>query len=273
MVLGGIVPPLGLALLLLLPFLRRSWDQRALGGYGALAVGLGLALGVVFLLGGFDGVRRPVSVTQKLCWFGVAGALAGVVDGLLGSRRWPKILLRVGVPAGLLWWYLGFQREHHWTGKETALFIPAFAAGMGLLWTALEALATRRPGPSLALAWAASLGATGGALAVGGSSSLGQIAGALAAATGAAVIVTAWSRKLSISGLGAPIAFVLGGLVLGGHYAAELPTSSALLCLAGPLLPSLVELLSLNQSKPWLAGLLRLILGLTPPLLAAWLAY
>jgi hypothetical protein len=271
--LAGIVPPFVLALLVLLPLLRRSIEAQALGGHGALALGFGMAAGVVFLLGGIEGVLHPVSVTQKLAWLGAASAVAGMIDGLLGQRKGLRAALRLLVPGALFAWLLRFQIENAWSNSQAWIWIPALALGAALLWTALDAMASRRPGPSLALAWAASIGATGAALAASRSNSLGQMAGALAAALSAALLVVLWNRRLSLSGLGAPLAIVLGGLLLAGHFAAELSARGAALCASGMILPAAVELLLPLQARPRLAASLRVALALAPPLLATWLAY
>jgi hypothetical protein len=80
------------------------------------------------------------------------------------------------------------------------------------------------------------------------------------------------NRRLAARGAGGPLALALSGVLLAGHFAAELPASSALLCALGPLLPGLVELLPVRRS-PLLGGALRVALALAPALLALWLAY
>lgn len=281
-VLGGIAPPFALALLFLLPRLRRAGDasraEAGIGPLGALGLGLGVALGSLFLLGGLDAVLRPVSVTQKLAWLALAGGLAGALDVFLGARSGlhlaARVALRAGVPAAALWWMLGFLRASRFeAAAEYALWIAAAAAAVGLLWSALDLLGALRPGPSLPIAWTASVAATGATLVVARSAALGQTAGALASAVGALALAALLNRRLAARGAGGPVALILSGLLLAGHFAAELSATGALLCAAGPLLPALVELLPLRRTQPFTALALRVILAVVPPLCAAWLAY
>jgi hypothetical protein len=279
--LGGVAPPFALALLLLLPRLRRGDASRAeagIGPLGALGLGLGTALGSVFLLGGLDGVLRPVSVLQKMAWLALAGGLAGALDVFLGARPGlhlaARVVLRAGVPAAALWWLLGFLRASRFEGTaEYALWIAAAAAAVGLLWSALDLLGALRPGPGLPIAWAASVAVTGGALVAARSASLGQTAGALAAALAALALVALVNRRLAARGAGGPVALALSGLLLAGHFAAQLSAPGALLCAIAPLLPALVELLPLRRTRPFTALVLRVILAVGPALFAAWLAY
>jgi len=280
-VLGGIVPPFAIAVAFLLPRLRRAGDaSRAEGGIGvlgALGLGLALAVGTAFLLGGFEGVRRPVSVLQKLAWLGLAGGVGGALDLALGARDPARLaaraLLRVGLPATLLWWFLGFVRAQGGGGEvEAALWIGALAAGVALLWSGLDFLGGLRPGPSLPIAWAASAGGAGLALLLSSSASLGQTAGALASALAGLAAVALANRHLSARGAGGPTALALAGLLLAGRYAADLTALGALLCAVAPLLPGLVELLPVRRS-PRTAGALRVLLAAAPPLYAAWLAH
>ncbi|MEM7307243.1 MAG: hypothetical protein AAF682_11265 [Planctomycetota bacterium] len=271
--LGGIVPPIAVSSLCLAPLLRRGdGTPRAAGLYGALALGLGAAAGSLFVLGGFEGVQRPVSVLQRLFWVGGIGAAAGVVEALLAKRTLLRVAARLAITGGLFYWILGFVREHQWEGNEAVMWMTGLTLATCAVWTALDAIAKRRPGPGLPLALCAAVSGTAGALAISGSGSLGQTAGALAAALGPAFVLCALRRDVTLERALAPFALLFACLLLGGHYAADLPASAALLCGASPLLAGLVLLLS-GRLRPWLAVVAALIVVLAATGGAAWLGY
>jgi hypothetical protein len=279
--LGGILPPFALALAALLPRLvlarGASEAERGIGPLGSLGLGLGVLLGSVFLLGGFEALAQPVSVVQKVAWVAAAAGAAGAVEISLGARGpvnlVPRGLLRLLVPAAALSWYLAFLIERPGAGLSAWITVLGSAIAIALLGLALDFLAALRPGPGLPIAWTAAVAIGALTLLFAGSASLAQTQGALAACLGALALAAGVRRRLSARGAGVPVSLALGALLAGGAFAAELPLLCAVLLGLALLAPGLVELLPLRRSRPLLADGLRVALALAPALAALALAY
>jgi hypothetical protein len=286
-ILRGAVPPFVVALILLLPLVRRGGaagrdsasgasGAPGVGALGALALGLGALAGTGFVVGAVEPLLHPVSVQHKLAWAALAAALFGLVDQALGTRGPGRIavrtVLRFALPAGFLWWFLATRRQHVWSTAEAWAWTSAFAAAIAVLATGIDLLAARRPGPSVPLALCAALAVAGGALVAGRTAAYGQIAGTMSAALGAAVVVALLHPGLSLRGAGVPVALFLGCLVLAGHTTGELAARTAIAVFAAPLAPALVELVPL-RAHPRAAGALRVVLAALPGLVLVWMTY
>lgn len=273
--LAGVAPPALVALGAGLAFLRRpdaaAADAGASGRPAAVALGLGFLAALITILG-HDVLMRPNSVLPKLGWVALAGSLWGLLEA---SPRLPGFLrppLRLALSAGLCWWLLSFMREHHWEGAEVAGWLGALSVTLAVVWSAVQPLAVRSAGLSLPLALALLAAGTGGALNLAGSASLAQLAGALGVGTGVLALV-AWRRGAVALGRGglAPYALLLGGAILGGRYAAELPPSAAWVLAGAPLALWAAELCP--AARPRTRGLVRVLLMVAAGGVAAWLAY
>ena len=117
----------------------------------------------------------------------------------------------------------------------------------------------------------------GAAQSAGGSSGVTEHvsatgAGALGVGTGVLSLI-AWRRGAVALGRGglAPYALLLGGAILGGRYAAELPPSAAWVLAGAPVTLWLAELCP--ASRPRTRGAIRVSLMIAAGALAAWLTY
>ena len=219
-------------------------------------------------------MTRPVSFNQRLFWVGLGAGVLGLLEAAVAARPAARLALRLAAVGGLYWWLFGFLRRSAWEALPTALAgVGSYALGTAILGWCYDRVARRSPGPGLSLAWSLSVGAIALALTLGRSASFGQSAGALAAALGAGVAVGLWNRSLHLSGAGGALALILSVLVLGGFHLAELTAVAAGLCLAGPLAPAAVDALALAKTRPRTALVLRILLAVLLPSVAAWLTY
>jgi hypothetical protein len=267
---AGIVPPVLVAACTLLVARRgRELPRWSL----ALAIGLGTAAGFVGTHG-WPGDPRAADVKTSLCWGALGLAAAGALLDALAARRagWLAMALRAALGFALAWYVLDFMRSFQW--KEAAwIWCSALGAGALLTALALQPLARERGARSpagLTLGWTLASGLAAAALLAGRSASLAQLAGALASALAGLALVQSRHRA-GWPGGGAVSVFVLlhQGFLWAGHFAAELPATSAVLAGVAPLGGWLGELRALPlASRRWLSWLGIGLLGGA----ALWLA-
>jgi hypothetical protein len=279
-VLRGVVPPFVVAFVLLLPRLASGAGKGAapggIGALGALALGLGAALGTGFVVGALDPLLHPVSMQHKLAWAALAAGAVGFVDQVLGVKSPGRIalrtVLRFALPAAFLWWFLANRRDRAWSTAEAWLWTSIFAAAIAALGTGIDLIAARRPGASIPCALTAALAVAAAALVAARAASYGQFAGAMSAALGATVAIALLKPALPARGAGMAVALFLGCLMLAGHYTSELAAKTALAVFAAPLAVVPAELLPLKE-RPALAGALRVALAMLPGLVLIWMTY
>jgi len=141
------------------------------------------------------------------------------------------------------------------------------------LWTSLERLAQRRPGPSLPLAlWAACAG-TAVVLLQNRSALQAQLAGSLAAALGAAIVVSFLVRGAHLAtGAIAILALVVSALLRQATIY-DLPTPCWALVALAFAAPWLGEIPALRQRSPLLAGAVAFLGAVVPTAIAAWIVH
>ena len=239
--LAGVLPPalVGAALLALA---WRVWRPRGSvpaapsSAWGApLAFGLGYAAAHAAIHGTAPPLSLELDVKETLAWAGIAVALVGL--GLARGSAAGK-LLAGALALALPWVLLDFQRGARWSTGVALLWTGLFGSVLALGGLSAEALARRLPGLLAPLLWMAVGTAAALSLVLGASGSLGQLAGALAAVAGAALVLALRQPRPGLAGGGAFAAWLLiGGLLLAGVYAAELPPGSAVLLALAPHAP------------------------------------
>lgn len=273
-ILAALVPAAVAAVLLALVF--RVWRRgsAAGGAHGSIPVALAAAFcsGAV-LLYGWPTVP-PVAATDWLFLLLVGVAALAAVDA---SWRAPTaVRWLVGLAVSLAVPRLLFQQmlTHTWTGADGWIWTGSLGVALFVVWTGLETLASRVPGPFLPLALTLVASTAALALLTSGSALLGQLAGALAAGLGALFLLTLLRRDLAIARGGVAVpAVALGGLVGIGYFYAELPWTAALLLLGAPLLGWLGELRPLRRLGPWSALAIRTLLVVPALAGAIWVVF
>lgn len=247
MALTGILPPIALALPIVLVAWRPLGRARSKPGGalerlgGPLAIGLGYLAGHVALIG-WPPLALDVELKHGLFYLALAATLGGVFEA---GRGRASLGLRAVLALATPWYLLDFVREYRWGTGEGVLWTLGIGTGLWLLLGATEVLAGRRSGALSPSAWLLTGCLGAGALHASGSSSLAQLTGAWTSVAGVLVVAAALRPRVSLSGgAGLPLVLLLAGGVLGGHYTGELAATSTLLLLLAPL-------------GPWLAGASR----------------
>ncbi|MCY2961709.1 MAG: hypothetical protein NTY35_16230 [Planctomycetota bacterium] len=269
----GILIPAVLAGIVLLVSARRARtkpdEPRPVAGALALGAGYLVAHGGLVGIPPLPGSGNTVPFLGWIFWTTAAAVVLSPLRVAPGVARFGNAFY-VALFAIL---------PYHWIrapGVDTTVL--SFSGFGGVLlaygvWSALEKLSLRRPGPSLPLAlWAACAGTA--AMALGNSSaSQAQLVGALAAGLGAAVVVALLVRGAHLaSGAIAILAVVVASVVrLSVVY--DLPTVCWVLVAVAFLGPWLGELPSLRARSPLLAGAVAFLAALLPAAAAAWLAF
>jgi hypothetical protein len=255
LVLRGIVPPVVVASVLLVPAWARGRGTRTPRAWPLpVALGLGTVAGHV-ALNGWPPLALDVELKHGLFWVALLGAAAGALESTR-SRFLPaaRLALALGLPVYLL----DFMRAHHWGPLEGW----AWTAGLGLLvWLlgcGLERLARRRDGVELLPAWLVLLALAAGCLHVSGSMSLGQLAGSVCCVLGVGSVLVLLGPHLSVDqGTSTPLGLLLAGLLLGGLFASELGAVPALLLAAGaPTAPFVPRSWGATRTRRLLVALL-----------------
>ena len=254
----------------------RIWNRQtsplASGTWaGALAVGLAFIVGFL----GTEGwpTLPPHTAIGWLVFIAIASIVISLIETALPRTVLIRFILWLPIViAGV--WVLTSTPRGTWKGTDYFLWSGFILAGTWLL-LALEPIAERRPGASIPLAlwlWCAGIA---GSLAMTGSILYGHLAGILAAAMGAG-LVAAWIKP-SISfarGSVATLTTLALAFLICGYFYSDLPTSSALILAAAPLMLWLGELSIVTARKPWMAVITRtafIALPVTLALLfAAW---
>ncbi|MCA9671107.1 MAG: hypothetical protein KC503_36165 [Myxococcales bacterium] len=154
-----------------------------------------LAMGAAYIAAqlGLDGGPNAGEITERmLFWIALAAIAIGVLEGawqaMPATLRWA---LRV-VGAGAVGYALAspLASAQHWSSAALAGWVLAIGSALVLVWTVLDSVAAREPGPSLAMALSV-VGGLGAAVLVLSNLATGaRVAGALAAAAGGAMLVT-----------------------------------------------------------------------------------
>lgn len=259
--LAGVLPPVAVATVALVlawkPWRRGRHEPESPGpanAWGApLAIGLGYAAGHLATHGWPRFYPWPrlffqLPIKQALFYLAVAAALYGLFEARRGRvSLHARALLCVAAPLYLL----DFMRRHHWDGGEALLWTALLAGTLFAVWSALEVLARRRPGPSLPMALIPVGALAACALFLSGSASLAQLAGAWTAPLAVALVVSWWRPELTLAGGGVSCASLcFAGLLWAGHFTSELSTASLILLGLAPLVPWIGEVPALTRRWP-----------------------
>jgi len=262
--LKGILPPLALAVPILAaawrPFGRRPIEDSAVTrGAAPAAIGLGYLAGHVALTG-WPPLAWDVELKHGLFYLCLLATLLGLLEAR-GARpaRVGQLILSVLVPVYLL----DFVRAHRWTTTESVLWSTGLALAILAGAASAEALARRREGVSIPLAWTVVGTGAATALHLSGSTSLGQLMGAWTSVLGACVVLAVLRPRFRLAPGALTILVLLAGGLLGGLFASELrPISAILLFLAvfGPWLGELPRLRDRSGPVGLLTRLLPVLL-------------
>lgn len=231
LLLGALLPVL-LALAPLLALrLRPGAGDAAARAAGALALGAGFLAGYT-ALGGAS--LRPAEPQD---WLPTLALLAGTVGPLEGLHRLPPALgwgLRLGVAA-----LAAMLLLPNWLAAEPAGWRWRLGIGAAVfgLWTALDALAVRRPGNGFAPLLALTAVAGAAVLMCASTAKFAQAAGVLAA-TLAGTALAVRGEPSPLRGLVPGVAVLLPGLMAEGamNTFSDVPFASFALVAAAPLM-------------------------------------
>lgn len=195
----------------------------------------------------------PIEATARL-FFVVA--LAGLAALLMpASGGWPRWALRAVFSAVLLGLVLESVVRHRWTGAEAGLWLAGlFALALALDRAASYGLEARSRPKTAALVRLTVLGTVAASLGLSGSARLAQLAGAFACGVLVVEIFALFGERRGwTAGDGLVWTTTLLGLVLSGHYYAELGLLPAALLLAAVLA------FALARKRHWAWTLLPLL--------------
>lgn len=272
-ILYGVLIPAVLAGIVLLLSARRARAEPSIARPFAGA----LALGAAFLVAkaGLDSVPPPPFGEDALTVLGMVFwcVVAAIV---LAPLRTAPVVARFGNAFYVaLFSILPYHLIRDASKPASAFDAGGFATVLVVyaLWTSLERLARRRPGPSLPLAlWAACAG-TAVVLLENRSALQAQLAGALAAAPGAAVVVSFLVRGAHLAtGAIAILALVVSALLRQASIY-DLPTECWALVAVAFAAPWLGEIPALRRRSPVLAGVVAFLGAVVATAIAAWIVH
>jgi len=277
---GVLLPAVISGLVLALGWRIWSREPRGSGAYaGALAIALAYLAAFAAIVGSpaslLPGSERTPSGLDWLFWLVALFALGFAFEARC-PRRWivvPRAVAGALLVEGVL--RNTFRRE--WSGLTDVAWLLGLVALLLVPWWSLERLARKRPGASAPLVLWASAASLAGVAGLSGSVKLAQLSGAVAAALGAAVVLSWWRPRVSLSGGGVAVALlVLFGLGLNAHFYSYTTATDVLLLAAGPVMPLLMSLPGLPRLAGGRAAWVTLGLAAVPlgiALVRALLAY
>lgn len=267
--LRAILPPVILAVAILLPAKRSQWRGSVfvLDAGGALAFGGAFLWSFVRLGGGI--AWPPAGATGKLAWCVVAAMATGMIESPIWKRPVLAPALRLPVVGLLAVWLAPSPGDAAVTAGTGAVVF--------LSWWSVKELAARHPGIVL-VALAATAAATGLLMQGAGAPLPAGLALTLAGALVLAAPVTASTPRLAAGrGALAPVVVGLAGIWLAGwREAAGPPSPAAFLLLAlAPQAPWVARLPALRRRSPRIAALAGLassfvLAGIALLAAAAW---
>jgi hypothetical protein len=251
------------------------WGRRRPAGVSWADVGWVLGIGAGFYLGCLMLEIRPQwpireDLDRLLGLVIPAALLAELLAAFPRLPRWLIWALRIavaGLGARILLhgsMYLAGPAgpgSSAWTAPQTWLILGSIGAAEAAVWTLLVLLARRQAGATLPIALAIAVGGAAmslmlSAYLVGGEAGL-PLSAALLGASIVALIFPDASRSAAPIGLAV---VGLASLLVIGRFFGELRTDHAVLLFAAPLLAWIPELPQLRRMRPWVRGLLRVLL-------------
>jgi hypothetical protein len=273
-ILYGVLVPLTISIFVQLVawFVRRkrlpasdsNWPET-------LAVGLAFLAGFVGLFG--KPAFPPTEAMHRLAYLAAAIAILGLVDSIFGLpaglRAGTRSYVGLAALAFLAWPMFGQQ----WTPLESAAWMAGLGAALLIYWSTLDALPLIVPRLSLLLIVLATLIAGSLTLLSSGSAKLALLAGVLAASVGPGLILC-WITKRRVLDRGtlSIVVVVQAGLLFAGYFFGELTKWFAVLLAVAPLTMWFDRIFFVRDLRPWLRGLICLVVGIAPLALALWLS-
>lgn len=230
-VLKGVLPPIGAALLLV-----------SVGGarWTALAAAIGLYMAFGLLKNEWPALPhelwREPDGRQWLVWVIAAAALLTLLEHARVLRGRPA--LAAGLLAGAAGVWLVLQKvAATWSSSAAMLHIGGGALVLALSVAGARMVSARAPATMFpAVLFTLVLSVDAALLTMCGSAFLGQLCGAVAAALGAATGTVLWRKPFALAAAdGTWLAIAHGSFVLAGVHLAEVPWSAAGCAMAAPL--------------------------------------
>jgi len=254
----------------------RLWNRRHLASRGhwggALALALGYAAGYRTLMG-----WPPFPANTAVQWLVYLALLAGAValaEPLWRKKSWLRFAVWLGLGALTAWLQFQALVEHTWTTSQAIQWIGGLALATAALCAALDALAERRAGASLPLAFWLTAAVTSGVLLLTKSALLGQLAGSLAGIFGAAAVLAWWAPGIRLSrGAMTVFGLLFVALLSQGHLYSELSLLGAALLYLAPFAAWLGEVGLVKGLRPSRAVLVRMVLVAIPLAVALLIAF
>ena len=241
-------------------------------GWGAaLGLGLGYAAAHGYLVGWPP--LPPVTGKQWVFALALAAAIIGSLHTLVSGKRALHYglcgLLALAVPLATL----QSKLRYGWEPGEAVPEIGLLAA-LAFLWLlSNEDRAERSEGATLPLTLVITTFGASAALGLSSSASLAELAGMLTAGISLYVVASWRWQFVSIAQGGIAVTgAVLTGLLINGHFFAELPATSGLLLLAAPEATRLQKLGPLAELAGWKRTLVHATLTAIPVAAAVGLA-
>lgn len=265
-VLKGVLPPIGAALLLV-----------SLGGARLTALAAAIGLLVAYgLLKAWPALPHELwsepNGTEWLLWGIAAAALVTL------GERFRVLPGNAGHTAGAVCacavvWFVLQKVATNWSVTESLLGIGGGALIVLLLMLGTRVVLARAPATIFpAMVFTLILSVDAAVLTLGRSALLGQLCGAVSAALGAAVGTALWRRPFALTVAdGTWLAIAHGVFLLAGVHLASLPWSAAVCALLAPLAMLPIRD-GVGAKKPRLWAFLATILVLVPMAGAIWFA-
>lgn len=249
------------------PFKR----ERATQPWGpALAIAGAFAAAFVGLRGKPN--LPPRDAQTWLVYLGAASVLIAVAATVTAKSRWRwgVVIASVALIAATVW-FIGRTQIPIIGWRDFLVRMAVIAGCMVVWWLLVDRLAARTKGPAVPLVLMTTASVAALALVNAHSVFLGQLAGASAAALGAIMVLSLWFRKLSIAHGGVlTLAVVLLGVILAGHFFADLSMLDLILLAAAPLAAWVGEVKLIKSKRARFAvRVIAVLLVLTIPLVPA----
>jgi hypothetical protein len=244
------------------------WRRDAKSHAWGIALALCGAFAVAYI--GTSGRPKfpPVEAQGWLVYLGIVVVLIAIASTWL---RWPVAVASIVIVAVMAWLIArptarSLEPSVFWTG------VAATAAVTIVWWALMERLASRRPGgglPLLMMMWA---GAAALTVINAHSASLGLVAGTIAVVLGVIGVIGLWLRKVSLSRGGMlALAVLVLGIMLAGHFFADLTRFELILLAVAPLAMWIAEIPPLRRyaGVRFCVSLIALLAVLSIPLVPA----
>lgn len=254
----------------------RAGDAARSGWGGAAAVALGVVSAYLVVLGWPP--IPPRAAHEWLLVIAVVAGLAGIADARLrfpAAGAWGVRLVLSGASLALL---LRSMWQHHWESTfEKLTWVVGLWLALVVHWSLLEWVARSSRGPATWLAITIVAIAQSVTLGLSGSLLLAQLCGGVVAAMGVGFMYSVGGRAGTLSRGATPVlSLVPAGLLVCGHFYAELDAINAVLLAAAPFTVSLALLLSRFSTRRWswplgffARGAIVVLAGATPAVWAA----